>query len=441
MIALSSQKHRKGGGGCKRLMEILDVYNRGSGQLVNREKSAVFFSKNCTQEMQSVLCQVLNIHKVALAEKYLGLPTEAGRSLSGLFEFLPAQIRGKIDGYTGREASCAGREVLIKSIAQAVPTYSMSCFLLPINTCNKMRSTIANYWWGSSADNHRMHWMSWDRLTKPKCNGGMGFRDLRCFNIAMLGKQGWRLMTCSDSLCARVLKGRYFHDTDFMRTSRKKHASRTWRGILAGREALQAGLIRRVADGTSTGIWTDRWISNHFDGRPITPGDGQDIEHVSELITESGGWNEEMIRERLLPVDAAAILRQPRGRGGQDFWAWNYERSGIYSVKSAYRLLYNRKFENTLAQAPSSSIDEVWKCIWKLNVPPKVKVFWWRVIHEFLPARYILWKRHIEPVAVCEVCGASEESIDHVLIQCTVAKEFWQQVRVGIGVKLPRMNP
>lgn len=154
--------------GAKRLMEILHIYNRGSGQLVNREKSAVFFSKNCPDEMRSVVCDTLNIHKVVLAERYLGLPTEAGRNLSGLFEFLPAQIRGKIDGCYNRDASCAGREVLLKSVAQAVPTHSMSCFLLPVSTCNKMRSAIANYWWSSSADNRRMHRMKWDNLTKPK---------------------------------------------------------------------------------------------------------------------------------------------------------------------------------------------------------------------------------------------------------------------------------
>lgn len=94
----------------------------------------------------------------------------------------------------------------------------------------------------------------------------MGFRDLRCFNLAMLGKQGWRLLIRADSLCARVLKGRYFHDSDFVHARRKKHASNTWQAILAGREALQTGLVRRVVDGVSTEIWTDKWLSNHFDG-------------------------------------------------------------------------------------------------------------------------------------------------------------------------------
>lgn len=121
-----------------------------------------------------------------------------------------------------------------------------------------------------------------------KNKGGMGFRDLRCFNLAMLGKQGWRLLIRADSLCARVLKGRYFHDSDFVHARRKKHASNTWRAILAGREALQTGLVRRVVDGVSIEIWTDKWLSNHFDGCPITPMDRQGLMEVSELLTESG---------------------------------------------------------------------------------------------------------------------------------------------------------
>lgn len=269
----------------------------------------------------------------------------------------------------------------------------------------------------------------------------MGFRDLRLFNLAMLGKQGWRLIIRTDSLCARVLKGRYFHDSDFMRATRKRHASRTWRAILAGREALQHGLIRRIADGESTDIWNDRWIANYFDGRPVTSRVDQVVERVADLITEDGQWDETIIKASFLDIDERAIVRQPLNSQGQDFWAWEPERSGIYTVKSAYKLLFKKKEEADHAQGPSSSADGLWSKIWKLEIPPKVKVFWWRVAHEFLPARQVLWKRHIEPVPCCEVCGASEESIAHVLLHCTIVKVFWSQIRAGIGVKLPDLNP
>lgn len=65
--------------GATRLQGILDIYSRGSGQLVNRDKSAVFFSSNCTDEMKAEIRQGLHIDQEALAEKYLGLPTAVGR--------------------------------------------------------------------------------------------------------------------------------------------------------------------------------------------------------------------------------------------------------------------------------------------------------------------------------------------------------------------------
>jgi len=339
-IVFSEASHR----GADRLRSILDIYSRGSGQLVNRDKLAVFFCNNCDDQMKEVIRVGLDIQNEALAEKYLGLPTAVGRSTKESFEYLPTRVKGAIGSWSGREASCAGREILLKMVDQAISTYSMSCWKLPVETCDKMRAAIANYWWGSSTDNRHIHWMRWDRLTAAKCQGGMGFRNLRHFNVAMLGKQGWRLMSRPESLCARVLKGRYFHDSDFMECTRKKHASHTWRAILAGREVLGQGLIKRIiGDGSLTNIWRDRWLPQHFNGRPITPLADQYVTRVADLITASGQWNEDLVRQVFFLVDAEAILRTPiRGRG-DDIWAWELEKHGMYSVRSAYRLLENQR--------------------------------------------------------------------------------------------------
>lgn len=142
-----------------------------------------------------------------------------------------------------------------------------------------------------------------------------------------------------DSLCARVIKGRYYHDTDFLSSTRKKHASHTWRAILAGRDVLSRGLIKRVGNGNSTNIWTDRWLPNHFGGWPLTPADGQPVSMVSDLLSENGQWDEDVLKQTFIPVDIAAILRTPVRSQYEDVWAWEAEKHGIYSVRSAYRLL------------------------------------------------------------------------------------------------------
>lgn len=128
------------------------------------------------------------------------------------------------------------------------------------------------------------------------------------FNLAMLGKQGWRLITKPNSLCARVLKGRYYHDGDFLSATRKKHASQTWCAIIAGREVLRKGLTKRIGDGLNTNIWRDNWLPNHPLGRPFTSSDNQAQDLVADLLTPSGHWNEEIIRSVFCDFDAEAIL-------------------------------------------------------------------------------------------------------------------------------------
>ena len=56
-------------------------------------------------------------------------------------------------------------------------------------------------------------------------------------------------------------------------------------------------------------------------------------------------------------------------------------------------------------------------------------------------SRLVLHRRHVEPIPHCDVCGAEEESIRHVLIECTIAKNFWEQAKDLIGVKLPTLHP
>jgi hypothetical protein len=183
-------------------------------------------------------------------------------------------------GWSEKKLSGAVKETLIKSIAQAVPTYSMSCFLLSPDTCKKITSVTSNYWWSGLADRRSIHWKKWDDLTLPKSYGGMGFRDVKIFNLSMLGKQGWRLMMNPNSLCASVLKGKYFPQEDFMTVGKKNNPSHTWRAILAGRKVLELGLIKRIGDGTSTNIWNDKWIPTGVGHKPVCKKEGATATHL-----------------------------------------------------------------------------------------------------------------------------------------------------------------
>ena len=199
-----------------RLSQILQIYAACSGQSVNKEKSSVFFTSNTPTLIRNIIKQRLGIMVEAFSERYLGLPTAVGRITSDTFDHIGDRARGSMQGWSERNFAFAGREILLKSIIQAIPTFSMSCFRLTKKVCKKYTSNMAKYWWSSSLDRRSLHWISRKALASPKFQGGMGFRDMELFNLAILGKHGWRFITNPGSLCSRVMKGRYFPDGEFM---------------------------------------------------------------------------------------------------------------------------------------------------------------------------------------------------------------------------------
>jgi hypothetical protein len=150
--------------------------------------------------------------------------------------------------------------------------------------------------------------------------------------------------------------------------------------------------------------------------------------------------NEEVIQNNFIPIDAEAIMRTPMSPSNSDMWAWEPEKHGVYSVKSASKLLEADRVRLNIGEA-SSLGDVVWRHIWKLEVPPKVRVFWWRVLHDFLPVKQVLHRRHVEPLANCEVYGAEKESIKHVLLECTISKLFWSYAKKLACLKIPDVHP
>lgn len=80
--------------------------------------------------------------------------------------------------------------MLIKVVAQAVPTYAMSVFKLSFGTCVDIQQVIPRFWWSSNMDKRSIHWAKWEKLSQAKQRGGLRFRDFASFNQALVAKQG-----------------------------------------------------------------------------------------------------------------------------------------------------------------------------------------------------------------------------------------------------------
>ena len=86
-----------------------------------------------------------------------------------------------------------------------------------------------------------MAWISWKKLCTPKDRGDMGFKDLRAFNLALLTKQGWRIMQNQNSLVHNVLKVKYFATNSFLEAQLGNRPSYAWRSIVAAKEIIEKG--------------------------------------------------------------------------------------------------------------------------------------------------------------------------------------------------------
>ncbi|KAL0397552.1 UNVERIFIED_CONTAM: hypothetical protein Scaly_0203600 [Sesamum calycinum] len=203
----------------------------------------------------------------------------------------------------------------------------------------EIQSLISNFWWHNRGQN-KIHWISWQRLCDSKLQGGIGFRQLHLFNLAMLAKTIGEFTAFLIDRCPKYLR-RYFPHGNIFEASLSRRPSYTWRSLMAAQDIFRAGCRWRVGSGTSICIWKDPWLPRPLTFGPITPPLGHLSEmKVSDLIDpQTQDWNAQLIRSIFWPVDSDLILGIPLGHLGlEDQIVWHHTKNGIFSVRSAYHL-------------------------------------------------------------------------------------------------------
>lgn len=91
-------------------------------------------------------------------------------------------------------------------------------------------------------------------------HGGLGFKDIRAFNDALLAKQLWRLLTQPNLLMSEVLKARYYPTRGLLNAEAQSNDSFLWRNWIETKETLRQGLRYQIGDGKSIKIWESPWL-------------------------------------------------------------------------------------------------------------------------------------------------------------------------------------
>ncbi|CAK8561300.1 unnamed protein product [Lathyrus sativus] len=236
-------------------MKLLSTYADTSGQEINLNKSDMFYSRNISNAAKEDLASIMGACRMLGTGKYLGLPFMIGRR----------------------------REIMIKSVLQAISPYIMSLFIIPYGVCNDIEKMLNSFWWGEGSNNRGIHWMAWDKLTCSKKEGGLGFRDFKAFNMPMVAKQ------------ANLGYNRNF----------------VWRSIWNANYVLSLGCKWSIGDGSHVKVINEPWIKGKKEGCLSGP----------------------------QKQDAGEILQVPLlEEVKKDMMIWKAEQNGSYIVRSGYRL-------------------------------------------------------------------------------------------------------
>uniref|UniRef100_A0A803QQG6 Reverse transcriptase domain-containing protein n=1 Tax=Cannabis sativa TaxID=3483 RepID=A0A803QQG6_CANSA len=405
------------------IKDILTLYNLATGQSVNFHKSSILFSPNTISSDCRTFRTTLHLDDKPFIDKYLGVPQCFSRSKTSSFVFLLQKASSKLSVWNQNLFSRAGKEILLKAVIQAIPSYAMSCFRLPVSLCKHYTKLMSKFWWGSLGQSHKIHWKKWDNLCTSKFYGGLGFRNIVHHNQAMLAKQAWRILTTPDSLVGQILKAKYFKRNDFLHASTGHSPSFCWRSILWGRDLLIKGLIWKIGDGTLVNISESNWLPSH--GKALLkPGLSPPSQNVSYFLTEDRHWDLSKLRCYFDEEMCNAILVVPIDPHNNDTLIWNHHHSGCFTVNSAYHLANS----NLSSPGPSNpaTYRRWWTTVWSSNIPPKIKHFLWKAFHHILPSNLNLFHRRSTPSPFCSLCLSHHDSNTHSLIECSRAGKIWK---------------
>ncbi|KAL9678662.1 hypothetical protein QQ045_016510 [Rhodiola kirilowii] len=203
-------------------------------------KSEGVCSKGVAAEFKDKVKDRLQVSLVDTHSVYLALPLIFSNKKVSMFRMIEETILKKVSDWKHKLLSSAGREVLIKSILQAIPLYAMSCFRIPLTLCKKFAGSVLNFRW-NGAKGRGIHWLRANELYKDRTQGGLGLKNMELMNLAFLAKQGWRIGTEPDLLVSKLFKARYFPNTEFFNAAKGSRPSFAWRGIHDAMDIIRYG--------------------------------------------------------------------------------------------------------------------------------------------------------------------------------------------------------
>lgn len=307
-------------------MGVLDRFCAASGQLVSRDKTSIYFSKNVSPRERRELAGLVGFREVTSLGKYLGVPLTGRVPRRADFQYLIDKVSAKLGSWKAKQLSLAGRITLAKSVIEAIPLYPMISNVIPNSCLREIQRLQRGFIWGEDAEHRRIHYVNWNILPLPKSHGGLGLRDLSLLNDACIMKTGWALRQGCSGLWTQVLKGKYGQSQVAGNIVAKDSDSSLWKQIVRVWNKLPGLEFWSLGNGTAVNIWNDSWIEPGLVLRNFDISIPADMEHfhVNDLVGLNGEWDFSVLQV-VVPADILGKVKAvlpPSDADGEDQRLW-----------------------------------------------------------------------------------------------------------------------
>ncbi|XP_074270813.1 uncharacterized protein LOC141594715 [Silene latifolia] len=371
------------------LMNLIAEYCAASGQCLNKDKSSILFSPNCSLMMVKKCLTDFKLASKHDLGNYLGLPRVLGLLRGSFLNFLS------------------------KKLSEGYPPGIIFFFL--------RLSLMVHFWWSGTRANKSIHWCSKEFLSRPVGEGGLGLRNIGCFNQALLAKSAWRILCDPGSLISMVIGPKLGIQDDILFQNRWKAPNApSWalKSLVWGFDLIYNNIAWSIGSSSRLNAWKSDLYDNHrrWD--------------LSSLGFDPG----EEVTKKIL---ATYIPCQPL----DDSVYWKFSKHGVYTVKSGYYVA------KALSDGPTTGADRsrmpptiVAFCkskLWKLPISYKLRVFLWKFMANALPVGSEFLKRKMSWRSSCTLCDGLPtcvESISHLFRDCSFAKALWFGCPLGIRI-------
>ncbi|XP_026428607.1 uncharacterized protein LOC113324500 [Papaver somniferum] len=171
--------------------------------------------------MEIAISEGMQVQRISSTDKYLGSPLFTNRSKIQAFKPCVDKLRQRFAGWK-TNLSTAGKVALIQTVTYTSSVYQINCFKIPKGTCKELNAIQRDFFWNKEQDKSKgLYYIAWDDVNKPKELGGLGFKNMEFFNLAMISRITWRLVKEPNSLWSNTMKASHYPNQEVIRINTK----------------------------------------------------------------------------------------------------------------------------------------------------------------------------------------------------------------------------